>query len=177
MNFRNLKQYSKLGSLVKAQEGLDVEYNPGKFLSMARIMRRGGIPKFQKAGIFGNLNSKTHYIFAEQLGKDPTMDPFRKEANDLESVIKRYYPNDKVELVYVYQDDRTNFKKRVQGVTNKMNPANSYAYILGHHGRNFAGIPANDWATMLRGKYENCFLGSCTFALGLAPLKYMQLGL
>lgn len=155
----NRRQIAK--NMMDDFEEEDVEYNAGKFLSMARIMRRGGIPKFQKAGIFGDPNSKTHYIFAEKLDGDGEKEPFLQEANDLQSVIKKYYPNDKVELVYGYEDGQTNFKKKIKDVTDKMNPANSYAYILGHHGRKYAGIPVDDWANMLRGKYENCFLGSC----------------
>jgi hypothetical protein len=86
---------------------------------------------------------------------------FITEAQKLVNFYKRVSPSTKVEILPVYETGDNKTKQKIQDTLYGLTPDDD-VMVFGHHGSKYAGIPTQQWASLLEGSnYGNCYLGSC----------------
>jgi hypothetical protein len=86
---------------------------------------------------------------------------FITEANNVVDFYKRVSPSTKVEVLPVYETGDNKTKLKIQNKLSELTPDDD-VMLFGHHGEKYAGIPTQQWASLLENSNHNkCYLGSC----------------
>ena len=101
-------------------------------------------------------------VFAERpIGDDLDNKAFLTEGQNVINFYKRVSPSTKVEILPVYETGDNKTKQKIQDTLYGLTPDDD-VMVFGHHGSKYAGIPTEQWATLLQdSNYGNCYLGSC----------------
>jgi hypothetical protein len=146
------------GGRTSAQNGMEMRfYQEGLDWKPKNISQNGG--KTKKA-----RQPKRVVVFAERpvIKSDPRAgNEFVTEAQNVVNFYKRVSPSTKVEILPVYETGDNKTKQKIQDTLSKLSPDDD-VMVFGHHGTKYAGIPTEQWASLLEdSNYGNCYLGSC----------------